>query len=207
MKIMANKKLSKNLWLCLITWLCVACAPVKSVDVWKADGFAGQLDKVLIIAVTREDSVREQFENVLTNRLTDRGVIAIPSYTIIPKSDKKLDKAAVLDAVDETGVNQVLVARSIAKKEIRNHQHGGMFFAPDAVYSDGWYTYYTGSMIYPEREYDTSYFTVVTNLFEINNPKPVWSYLSQVKVEGSKQAGVEALLPMIIKQLTDSQLL
>ena len=82
-----------------------------------------------------------------------------------------------------------------------------MFFAPNAVYSDGWYTYYTGTMIYPEREYDTSYFTVATNLFEINNPKPVWSYLTQVRVEGSKQAAVEDFLPLLIQQLKDSQLL
>ncbi|MBW2451086.1 MAG: hypothetical protein JRF07_01900 [Deltaproteobacteria bacterium] len=202
-----SKTLCKCLGLFAVGWLFVACAPVKTMDVWKDDGYSGRLNKVLIIAVTKEDSVREQFENILTNRLSDRGVIAIASHKVIPKSDKKPDKETVLTAVKETGANQVLVARSIGKKEISNHQPGGMFFAPNAVYSDGWYTYYTGTMIYPEREYDTSYFTVATNLFEINNPKPVWSYLAQVRVEGSKQAAVEDFLPLLIQQLKDSQLL
>ncbi|MEN8688341.1 MAG: hypothetical protein AB1Z51_08370 [Desulfuromonadales bacterium] len=190
-----------------LSCLLVACAPTKTIDVWKADGYQGHIEKVLVIAVAREEFIREQFENVLSNKLSDLGVYAVPGHKVLPQNSTKIDKQAVLAAVEKAGVDKVLVARSIKKEEIRNHQYGGMFFAPDAVYTDGWYTYYTGSIIYPEREYDTSYFTVATNLFELNNPKPVWSYLAQLRVESSKQGAVEDLVPMIVEQLNKSQLL
>lgn len=191
----------------LMSIFLVACAPTKSIDVWKAEGYSDPIHKVLVIAVTREESIREYFENILTNELNDRGVYAVPGYKVLPRNNAKIDKQTVLAAVEKTGVDKVLVARSIKRKEITNHQYGGMFFAPDAIYTDGWYSYYTGSMIYTEREYDTSYFTVATNLFELKTQKPVWSYLASVKVTDSRVGVVKDFVTLLVKELSASQLI
>jgi hypothetical protein len=184
-----------------------ACAPVKTLDTWQDQAYNQPIKKVLVIAVAQSGIIRNQFENVLSNQLAKRGVEAIPSYKVLPQSTAQLDRETVVAKVKELGVGHVLVARSIKKSEITNYQQGGMFFAASAIYSDGWYTYYTGSMVYPMKEYDTDYFTVATNLFALGSKQPVWSMLSQIKVEGSRQGAVNDFVPVIVKQLEESQLL
>ncbi len=183
-----------------------ACAPVKTLDVWQDQAYNQPMKKVLVIAVAQSDIIRNQFENVLSIQLARRQVEAIPSHKVLPQSSAQLDRETVVAKVKELGVGHVLVARSIKKSEITNHQLGGPFFAATAIYNDGWYSYYTGSVVYPEREYDTDYFTVATNLFAIGNKKPVWSLLSQVRVEGSRQGAVTEFVPVIVKHLEESHL-
>ncbi len=191
----------------LLIALTAACAPVKTLDVWQDQAYKQPIKKVLVIAVAQSDIIRNQFENVLSNQLAKRGVEVIPSHKVLPQSTEQLDRETVVAKVKELGVGHVLVARSIKKSEVTNYQQGGMFFAPSAIYSDGWYTYYTGSMVYPMKEYDTDYFTVATNLFALGSKQPVWSMLSQIKVEGSRQGAVNDFVPVIVKQLEESLLL
>lgn len=183
-----------------------ACAPVKTLDVWQDQAYAQPIRKLLVIAVAQSDIIRKQFENVLANQLEKRGVEAIPSHKVLPQPSKELDREAVVAKVKELGVGHVLVARSIKQTEITNHQMGGPFFAATALYSDGWYTYYVGSVVYTEKEYDTDYFTVATNLFALGNKRPVWSLLSQVKVEGSRQGAVNAFVPIVVQELEKGHL-
>jgi hypothetical protein len=185
----------------------VACAPVKTLDVWKDKTYNQRLQKTMVIAVTQEEYLRKQFENVLSDQLRDKGIEAIPSYKVLPQKTAELDREAVLEKVRALGIKNVLLARSIAKKEITNHQFGGPFFAPTAVYQDGWYSWYSGFVVYPEREFDTDYFTVSINLFALGNNQPVWSYLSQVKVSGSRQEAVNKFVPILVAQLEADALL
>lgn len=191
----------------LITIIMTSCAPIKTLDVWQDPAHDQPLQKVLLIAVAQNDIIRRQFENVLALQLAKKGVEGIASHKVLPQAVADLDRETVIAKVEELGVQHVLVARSIKKTEITNHQMGGPFFAPTALYNDGWYTYYAGSVIYPEREYDTDYFTLATNLFVLGKNKPVWSYLSQVKVEGSRQGAVTEFIPVLVEQLQRSHLL
>ena len=118
---------------CFVT----ACAPIKNLDVWKEETYTQSPKKVLVIAVGQENSVREQFENVLANQLADRGVEVIRSYKVLPAPKTKPDREVVLAKVRELGVDSVLVARSISKKEITNHQYGGVILGGSAVYTGG----------------------------------------------------------------------
>jgi hypothetical protein len=191
----------------LLLGMATACAPIKTLDVWKDEGYSEPLHKVLVIAVTKEGYIRNQFENVLSNQLNDRGVEAVPSYKVLPQSGEKLDRDTVVATIKELGIENVLVARAIDKKEITNYTPGGAYFAPTAFYSDGWYTYYSGVLVYSERAYDTDYVTVATNLFRLGYQKPVWSYLAQVKVTDSRQAAVNKFVPLIVQELDKSGLL
>ena len=57
------------------------------------------------------------------------------------------------------------------------------------------------------REYDSDYFIVSTKLYDVHSEKPAWSYLVQVKVEGSKEKAVNQLIPTIVEQLEASKIL
>jgi hypothetical protein len=190
----------------LIVPLMAACAPIKTVEVWKEATYTQPLKSVLVIAITQQDNIREQFENVLSNHLAKHGVKAIPGYKVLPPYDKKPEREVVLATVKDLGVEHVLVARSISKKEITNHQYGGVVLGGTAVYSGGdWYGYSYGESY--SRQYDTDFFTVSTRLYDVTSQKLVWSYIAQVKVEGSRQGAVNVFVPTVIEQLQGSKLL
>lgn len=186
----------------LLVLLLAACAPVKPLGTWKDDSYSGPLGKTMILVVAREDYIRQQFENVLADKLRQRGVEAISSHKVLPERITKSDRDAVIAKVEELGVQNVLLARSINQKEIVNQQYRGPFFAPTGVYEDGWYSWYEGFMVYPQTEYQTSFFTMAVNLFTIGKNKPVWSFLSQVKVGDARQKAVNEFVPVIMQQLT-----
>ena len=187
------QKRSKNrfsaallLMLVLIFQFCfvTACAPIKDLEVWKDEAYIQPLNKVLVIVVAQQDNIRNQAENVLSDQLSKRGVEAIPGHKVLPHSDTKPDREVVLSVVKELG---------------------GVVLGGSAVYSNGdWYGYSYGYSY--NRQYDTDYFTVSTKLYDVNTQNPVWSYISQVKVDGSRQAAVNLLAPNIVEQLESSQL-
>lgn len=182
-----------------------ACAPIKKLEVWKEESYSARPQKILLIAVTKRDNLRRQSENVLANQLAKKGVEAIRSYKVLPQ-EEKLDRQTIEAQVRELGVDSVLVARSISQREITNHQYGGVVLGGVAVYSDGgWYGYGYGFSY--DREYDSDYFIVSTKLYDVEKQTPVWSYISQVKVDGSKEKAVNQLIPTIVEQLEASDLL
>ena len=191
----------------LLTMVLSACATVKSVEVWKDDAYNERLGKTLIIAMANQDYLREQFEKVIGNKLKDRGVEVVLSHIVLPQAVRELDRQIVLNKVNELGVTNVLVTRSISHEEITNYQAGGLYFAPTAIYQDGWYTYAVGSVKYRELAYDTDYLTVSTNLFVQGTTKPVWSNLAELKVEDSRQDAVNKFIPMLVEQMELSQVL
>lgn len=182
------------------------CAPIKKLEVWKDEAYTQPLQKVLVIALTQQAHIRRQFENVLSNQLVKRGVEAIPSYKVLPQSDEALDREMVLAKVRDLGIDSVLVARSISRKEVTNHQHGGVNMGGSAVSAnDAWYGYSYGYV--NNRQYDTNYLTISTKLYDVASNNPAWSYISQVRVSGSREAAVNLLVPTVVQQLVDSKLL
>ena len=201
-----NFKLFGSFLCLLLITLSSACAPVKSLDVWKDEAHTEPLQKVLIIGLAQRENIRNQFENVLSNQLTKRGIEAIASHKVLPQTEEKPDREAVLAKVRELGVSNVLVARSVNRREITNHQYGGVVLGGVAVYSDGgWYGYGYGYSY--NREYDTDIFTVSTRLYDVESQQPFWSYISQVKVTGSGEGSINLLIPTVVEQLEASQLI
>lgn len=189
----------------LLVTLITACAPVKTLDVWQDETYTKPVQKVLVIAITHEGFIRNQFENVLADKLAAHGVHAIPSNKVLPQLDKNLDRETVVAEVRKHGIDNVLVARAINRKQITNHQYGGVYYGGTAVYDKGWHSYAYGSFY--SREYDTDYFTVATKLFDIDQMQPVWTYLSQIKVTGAKQGTINDFIPYLVEELVKSKLI
>lgn len=188
----------------VLVTLTASCAPIKNLDVWKDEAYTQPLKKVLVIVLAQEKSIREQSENVLANQLADRGVEVFRSYKVLPDSTTRPDREMVVAKVQKLGVDSVLVARSISKKEITNHQYGGVVLGGSAVYTDGgWYGYSYGRTY--DKQYDTDYFTISTKLYDVKSEKPVWSHIAQIRVSGSRQGAVNELVPVIVKQLEESE--
>jgi len=200
----SSLRFSYFLCLLLVT-LTAACAPIKTLSVWKEETYTQPLQKVLIIAVAEKEYIRKQFENVLADQLSKRATEAIPSNKVMSQIGLKPDREAILAKVKELGVESVIVARSISKNEVINHHYSkDMAIGGVAVNSEGWYGYGFGYK--SQREYDSDFLTVSTRLYDVSSEKPVWSYIAQVRVEGSGEGAVTQLVPRIVEQLEDNQL-
>jgi len=195
-----------RLFLCLLlVTVAAACSPIKKLEVWKEETYSTHPQKMLLIAIAKRDRTRRQAENVLANQLVKRGLEAIPSYKVLPQ-EEKLDRQAVEAKVRELGFDSVLVARSISQKEITNHQYGGVILGGTAVYSNGgWYGYGYGYSY--NREYDSDYFIISTKLYDVDSEMPAWSYLAQIKVDGSREMAINQLIPTIVEQLEASEII
>ncbi len=191
----------------LLLLLVVGCSPIKTIHEWKDTTYTKKLHTVLIIAVVEQDYMRAQFENFLNLELNALGIASIPSYKVLPQHGTKISREEVIEKVDQLDVDTVLVIRSIMKDSMTNYQPGGAYFATTGMYSDGWYTVYVGSVVFPVREYDIDYFTIATTLFDVQRNKPVWSDLSRIKVSGSRQLAINKFVPVLVKKLNESQLL
>lgn len=192
----------------LLTAFTASCATTKTLHVWKDEGYNQRLRKVLVIAVSEVDFMRNHFENVLAENLASRGVQALAGNKVLPQS-AKLDREAIVAKVRELGIGSVLVARPVNKEEVSKLYPGGSFVVP-ADYYHGWYGFYSDSMAFvsvPGRAYDAEYFTLVTNVYDVSSEKLIWTYLAQVKVEGSRQGAVNPFIAKIMKQLEASKLI
>ncbi len=194
--------------LALVLWTS-SCGTIKTLHVWKDDTYAQRLQKVLVIAVAENDYIRDQFENVVTERFSSRGIEAMPGHKVLPHPKGAPDREAIRVKVKELGVSSVLVARSASKKEVAEVTPGNIYVVPTNFYQD-WYGFYADSfsvVTLPGRQYDAEFFTLITNIYDVSTEKLVWSYLSKVKVETSLQGAVNPFIDKLMKQLEDNKLI
>ena len=187
----------------LLTMMTTSCASIKTVNVWKDETSNERLQKVLVIAAAQVDFMQEHFENVLSERLASRGVEAVPGNKVFSQSGAKLEREAILAKVRELGIRNVLVARPISKEETSQLYPGGIYTVP-LDYRDGWFRFYSYE---PGSAYDAEFFTIVTNVYEVKGEKLIWSYLSRVKVENSREGAINPFIDVLMKQLQESKLL
>ena len=186
-----------------------SCSSMKTLHVWKDEKFSQRLQKVLVIGIAEQDYMRNHFENVLAERLSAQGIDAVPSNRVLPNLGEKPDREKLVAKVKELGFVNVLVSRSINKTEVSDFQPGGIMLASSDFYG-GWYGFYASSYVVvaaPGREYDADYYTLVTNIYETSSEKLIWSNVSQIKVEGSKEGAINPFIEFLMKQLSDSKLL
>ena len=190
----------------LFLLLIVSCSPIKKLEVWKDPHHDKKIDVLMVIAYTQNEVIRKQYENVLSNELKKYGVVTITSHDVLPAFHEVHEQDEVMQKINDLGVRNVLVSRVIHEEDIINHQYHGVLMGGAAVYhNNGWYGYSYGYI--SDHEYETDYFTVSTKIYDSNNDKPFWSYLSQIKVEGSPQKAVNLYVPEVIKELQNNNLL
>ena len=184
----------------------ISCSPIKTLEVWKDPSHDKPLDVIMIVAYTQNETIRHQYENVLSNELKKYGVISITSHDVLPAFHEDHEQEDVMQKVNDLGVKNVMVSRVIHEEDIINHQYHGKLVGGEVVYhNNGWYGYSYGYI--SDHEYETDYFTVSTKVYDAKSDKPFWSYLSQVKVEGSPQKAVNQYVPEVIKELQNNDLL
>ncbi len=206
-----SKHLSLGVMAIIVLLLSTSCGTSKLIATWHDESFAGKhiVQDVLVIAVTKDETIKRLYEDRFVDKLSKDGVRAIASYTL-SQPDIKPTKEGVDAAVKEAGAKSVLITRYLGtdtKEHYRPPQRTMVFADP---YYGGIHGYYP--MTYREA-YSPGYTVKVTtislesNLYETKTGNLVWSTRSESINPSMTKKYVDELVNLFAGDLKKANLL
>ena len=183
-----------------------ACASTTLDNSWKDPQYSGgPVGKVLVVGISNQASVRRTFEDTFSQALTQAGVQAVPSHTLIPQ-DGQIPEDVLKKAVEQAGADGVLITRMVGRQTdvavtpsamappvygMRRHYNG--------FYTSSWSGYYE-----PVTVQQFNYVVTETTLFRTDAPEPVWSgtarTLDPTEVRKATEDFSKVMIPALKKE-------
>lgn len=178
----------------LLVSFVVSCGTTSMKSAWKDDTFTTTPKKFMVIGLAKNAGVRRFYEDQFVSVLKARGVDAIPSYMTF--TEGKVDSAVAIQKMRELGVDAVLITRLLDKKSVETYYpptstYMGPSYYPS--YYGGWYGYYGASYAYtttPGYTATEDYYSLETNVYDLNQLKLVYSGLSETGISSSASDSV-----------------
>jgi hypothetical protein len=190
----------------LVSVLLSACATTQIKSVWKDPSYLARPQRVMVIAVVKEPIYRRIIEDEFVLQFKLRGVDAIPSYTTLPDK-KQNDQAAIEKMVKQSGVDSVLITRTVSKRSVRVYYPATVSYRP--YYYGKWPDYYReGYEMINSPGYVTKYEYVLmeTNLYDVKIDNLVWAATTETGVNNLNQTLIKPYIGNIMNIMADSGL-
>jgi hypothetical protein len=160
-----------------------SCGTSKLVANWHDEAFAGRhiVQDVLIIAVTKDETIRRLYEDEFVETLSKDGVRAVASYTL-SQPDIKPTKEGVDAAVKEAGAQSVLITRYLGtdtKEHYRPPQRTMIYADPYYRGIHGYYPMAYGEVYSPGYTVKVTTISLESNLYDTGSGNLVWSTRSE----------------------------
>jgi hypothetical protein len=205
----------KRLFKLAILALCASllffsCSTTKITETWKDDGYKGApFSDLFVIGVAKKETTRRSFENMFVEKLQAAGVQAVASSSVM-ESNQKIEKEAILAAIEKLDIDAVLITRlvSLKEKEIRSPSTSEQGRPDD--YQGRYYTDY--STAYGSSHQPTEYTTSVrvgleTKLYDVETEKLIWAATSKSANPKSKIKLFDAVIEALVRDLKKNKLL
>ncbi len=210
----------RPIWAALLGLALCACATTTLDAVWKDSQYDNRLDKVLVMGVTENETIRKIFEDRFGEELQRYGVTGLSSYRMFPAVEQ-LDKDAVEEKVRGLGIDAILITRLVNKEtvEIRHPEtvrvddygrypyRNPYWYSP---YYDRWDRYYDRSYDItrtPSYTSEVEVYTLETNLYDMQSGKLVWSALTETFAQGKISENVNDFVEVVTRSLDENGLL
>jgi hypothetical protein len=209
----------------VILFVLSACASTRFNSAWRDPAYSfGGVRKMLVITVGPQATSQRVAEDAFVKNLTERGVQAIPSYTLSPP-EAKLDEAGWRRLVAENQIDTVLVARLLDVKTVErevpptttvvntgptivqsNPVNPGFIPAGNyaSSYNNNWYGYYQSNyqvMTTPGYTVKDTVAVVETKVFDAAQNKMVWTGSTNTQMGPDQNTG--ALIRQFAKIVVD----
>jgi hypothetical protein len=187
--VLVAESMNKSLRLLPALLLLTACSTTKLVDHWQAETFGrGDLNNVLIVAVTNNMANRFLFESEIERRILDGGLNGITSARAL--GDEFPTKEAVEAYVEANGIDYVLATRMADVKVEKDYVPESVrtYYTGPYYPSYGHYYHGYGNTVTMVRDayVDTrSTVVLVTTIFDTTTNQPVWVGRSESFEPGS----------------------
>ncbi len=118
------------------------CASSSLVDAWHDPRYQSPpLDKMLVIAVRKDATMRRIWEDAFANELAKQGVSAAPSYRAFPEAPPDTDQ--IVENARANGIDGILVIRRLPTESNRRYVPGYTTKESVTRYSPYWQRYRT----------------------------------------------------------------
>ena len=160
--------------LCTVALL-AACQTTTIKSAWYDTTYnGGVLKKAVVIASDGTTSDSRVFEDILVQKFSAAGVMAIPGYSTVPPTSRTAE-GPFAAAVAATGADAVLMVRLLridTKTQVSTMMMPGPMWGP-------WGGFYGGPGWYPATDitqYDVA--TVESNLYDVRTKRLIWAATS-----------------------------
>jgi hypothetical protein len=178
----------------------------KFVFTWMNPNYSGvHFKNILVLGINGKVENRAEFEDRLSAAITRPGIIAIPSYSLIPRPNSTpLDMTQLRDVVRGQNIDAIIATRLI-KVKTSVTEIPGQVYTPYPYYNT-FYGYY--GTIYPV-VYSPDYLRVErtaqieTNFYSTANPdgELIWTGTSDTVDPRSPRKAIDAVSKLIVQQL------
>jgi hypothetical protein len=179
-----------------------ACAS-NPIAEWQDEHFIGPVDNILIIGASEQPAVRRLFEDSFVRELAAIGIIAKPSYNVMPP-DQAISRESVEAALADQAMDAVLVSRLLGVDEVQTYNPPSYY-----PYHRSYHSYYGHAMDYSSPGYYGKYklLTLETNLYDTATEKLVWSMQSESIDPSTPKDVIEEQIHLTIKTLGERGLI
>jgi hypothetical protein len=183
------------------------CASTVFVSQWGNEQFAGRKpDRILVVGVVRDASLRRQYEDEFVRQAQARGVAAVQSYRYLP-NDGPQSESDMKRAVAESGADAVLV--SVVRSVERQTMISPGFWPPPPPFGFGWYGFYSwgwgGAYMPPQIiQYDVIF--IETQLHSVKPDALMWSGTTRTTDPSTAAREIPPFVTLILNALTERRL-
>ena len=174
-------KKTKGMIVCLLTLLIAAsCTSTKIASSWKEPNkqvSVERLNKVLIVALFKDETNRRKAEDEMATYLQGKGVV---SYNYLDDTMSTSNEEAIRNKIKANGFDGAVTMRLIDVDKERVYMPGNIESYP--VYYRSFSGYYYRNWSYyrtPGYYSATKTYTVETNVFSIKEDKIIWTALTE----------------------------
>lgn len=149
--------------------LMLGCSTVSVNNQWRDPSFAGPpLSNVLVIGITRSDTMKRVFEDVFSQELQAAGVHAERSYDRLPQGATSLS----LNDLKTTGIDGVVTTRVERVEQKINVTPSGPSYG-------GFYGWYGSAWASTPDVHQYEVVTLETSVWDVRSEKLVWTVTTQ----------------------------
>jgi len=184
--------------------LIMACAGTKLTQTWVDEAHRGKpVSDILVIAITYKEEVRHSYEDKFVAQLKALGIDAVSSADVIPiPADLKLEKDQILNVVKKFENDAVIITHmgGVEEKET---------YSPATQSNTGFYGYYDGLILSKDPGFykTRTLVRLVTNLYDVETEKLIWSGQSETKDPRSIDQTIDDVINVVIKDMQKKGLL
>jgi hypothetical protein len=167
--------------LLLVSSILCSCATTTLVDTWRNPTVkAPRLKKVIVVSITKKESSRIVYEDIISSELTRHGIEAVAGHRLMQGQDKS-DYDALQRVVKDSAADGVLTLQTIKVEQQTTIQPGYVTTYPGNWYPEAFPTWdlygYYGSMANygPSYIYTYDVATMQVNLFDAASGKLLWA--------------------------------
>ncbi len=183
-----------------------SCSSTKVVQSW-ANPELLPPKRVMIFGVTKEEGLRRSYEDQLSQALTSEGLMAVPSYKVLP-SEGEVEKDKLTEAVRKADVDGVFITRlvRVAKRLDTVPVPAPVWgppFGPWGGYYPYWPSYYYDSYRVVEREFAF----IESNLYKADTSTLLMSIMTRTEDPSYSDRKVQEVVHLIVKEFRNKGLL